>query len=494
MSGTEAITTKRWKPRLWQLLVGAIIFALLACVVVLQVMRANGRARWFAYVEAEQAAGRPITLDYFVTKAPPIDRAAQAAWDGWATSFVSTPSTSARLSGARSASQILSNSLPKHRPAWGAWVTGHGPLPDAVPELIANAEKGLLPALIALRSGKLVLSSFDWAGKPLTPSWWHVSPPGGHSLRGPNWSTEPVLAEWLHHHAVLSDDPTQDLADLDTLHTDLARPAIPQDAHVAITVARVRDQTYLELAIRDRLPTSARERWLVETNRAVEIAGDGLLGERIIAPSHFTTYIDTGLVRFLDTQIGSWWSWRSPGQCAQLTWMWATGWDSLPQIAAFTDQAAACLRGDTSAPFPDLDKLKADLPWFGRYSLAPKLELQLRYLIDLAIAQEANHREARLAVRILALSHDGGLPADQAEMLARMGDAQTSLVRQNRLTLRYERPAPDRFRLVVDPVSPVPDFDTPAGMSARTKAAGSPPSTSPLTIGPFIEIQLPPTP
>ena len=96
-------------------------------------------------------------------------------------------------------------------------------------------------------------------------------------------------------------------------------------------------------------------------------------------------------------------------------------------------------------------------------------------------------------VYILALMRSAGLPA-QADLLVRLGDAQALVVRQNRFTLRYERPAPDRFRLVIDPASPIPDFDVPRNMPEHIKAAGSPPCTSPLTTEPFVEIQVPPTP
>lgn len=497
MTGTEAITTKRWKPRLWQMIVCAIVFVLLACFVALLVVRANGRARWFAYVEAEQAAGRPITTDYFTVHTPLLDRAVQKAWDSWATGFASTPTGGARPAyRVASTSQNLSATLAKHRPAWDAWVTGHGPLPDAVPKLIADAEMDLQPALIVLRTDKLVLSRFGWAGEPRTigMSGLHGPLPFVYTLRGPNGSNEPMLAEWLHHHAVLSDDPSQDLADLDALHRALDRPAIAHDAQVAITVARIRDRTYLALAIRDRLPAAARERWLEEASRAVELAGDSLLGERITTPNEIATLIDRGLIRFLNTHIGNWWSWSSPGQCATLTWIWATGWDSLPQIASFTGQAAASLRSDPPVPFPDFAELKADLSWFGRFNLAPKMEFLFSHTLRPSLEQEAGHRQAQLAVRILALMRSSGLPTDQADLLARVGDAQALLVRQNRFTLRYERPAPDRFRLVIDPASPIPDFDDPRNMPEHTKAAGSPPSTSPLTTEPFIEIQVPPTP
>lgn len=495
MSGTGSIVRKRWKPRLWQLIVSACVFVLLAGVVALQVMRANGRARWLAYVDAEQAAGRPITTDYFTAQAPPLDRAVQKAWDDWATRFASTP-TAGRLPPATrsSASQNLFELLIKQRRAWDAWVTGHGPLPDAVPKLIADADKDLQPALLAVRSGTLVLSRFGWANEPSTPSW----PPGNpvpfiYTLRAPYMTNAPLLAEWLHHHAVLSDDPTQDLVDLDALHRALSRPAVAQDAQVAITIARIRDRTYLALAIRDRLPAIARERWLAETSHAVERAGDSLLGERIITTEEIAARIDCGLVRFLTTHI-YWRSWSSPGQCARFTWIWATGWDSLPQFATFTDQAATSLRGDPRVPFPDFSKFTNDLPWFDSFHIAMRLEYLLSQTLRSALEQEAGHRQAQLAVRILALPRDGGLPADQAELLTRVGDAQAQLTARNRLSLRYERPAPDRFRLVVDPASPIPDFDTPEGMSARTRGAGLPPSTSPLTVQPFVEIQLPPAP
>lgn len=486
MTGTEAITRKRWKPRLWQLIVGTVAFLILACFVILLVMRANGRARWFAYVDAEQAAERPMTIDYFIAKAPPVDRRAQEAWDKWTQAIGNTR---------RAGTPLLTDLMtPQHRQAFAEWVTGHGPLPTAVQEFIASKETAYLPALAALRTGKLVLSTFGWAAEDLAPGRRGTLPYAGF-LRGPNELITRGLAEWLRHHAVLSNDPTQDLSDLDALQTALARPATAYNAMIANGIAHLRDLTYLELAIRNQLPATAGERWLREVSRSLEMVGDGLLGDRILSADMYTVGFDVGLIRFMGNHINSsgGWRWSQLGDVAAMPWVWATTWDDLPLMTTYTGQMAASLRDESSAPCPSFAAFRNSLTLYGRYSTAPKMEFLSYYAIE-AAEQEAGHRQARLAVRILALFRDSGLPTDQADLLARLGDAQALLVRQNRFTLRYERPAPDRFRLVIDPASPSPDFDDPRNMPARTKAAGSPPSASPLTTEPFVEIQVPPTP
>lgn len=477
MSGSEPITRKRWRPRLWQLIVGAFMLLVLATLVALLAVRANGRARWQAFAESERASGRSLAIEDFLAHPPALDPGVQAAWDAWARASPAAPY------------KDLHTALERESGAWDAWVTGHGPLPVAVPKLLADAQVEVAPALSALRSGKLVLNGFVSADHALAQK-----RSGGYVfLRGANELVVRRLAQWLRHHALLGDDPLADLSDLEALHTALAGPATWQDAHVANSLAPIRDRTYLELALRGRLPAAARERWLAEACRSIERLGDGLRGERVMMMDSYVTVLDVDLLRFLENH-GSW-HWRRIGYSASMLWLWVTLWDDLPPTATHYQQAATRLRdGAAAAPFPAFAPYRDSLsPVSGRWMLAPKSSHLPQYAV-MAAEVEAGNRQARLAVHLLALPRTGGLPADQAEFRTRLGAAAGLLVTPERYALRYERLAADRFRLVIDPAAPPLVFDDPALTPTGSKAAGTPPATSPLVTKGCLEIHLGPTP
>ena len=69
------------------------------------------------------------------------------------------------------------------------------------------------------------------------------------------------------------------------------------------------------------------------------------------------------------------------------------------------------------------------------------------------------HRTTRLAVRAITLSADGALPASDAALRARLGEAATTLDEASwSAALRYERLAEKRFRIAVDPAGALPEL------------------------------------
>jgi hypothetical protein len=482
MTGHEAITLPRKRPRPWHLIVAAIAFTLLALMVVLLLLRSNGRARWQSYLAAEQAAGRPLTVEDFVALAPPVDLSVQASWDAWSTTYSAST---------RAPAPNLFDALKPHRRSWDAWVTGYGPLPSALVELFAHEEKALAPALVPLRTGRLVLSTFGWAKEDFVPG-----RSGGFPRRSPNYFTVWSLSEWLRHHAVLGDDPTQDLADLDALHNALAKPATLRDTDITIAHGYIRDRAYLELALQDRLPIAMRDRWLAEPCHYVEMIGDALISERIQLVTSYANRLTLTCTDFIDANVRSsgGWQWSHANNIVIAPWLWVVGWDDLPPIADFLHHAATRLRGEHHEPVLDARTFEAHL-----HGISPYLAIPYRLnFAGEAVRKDAFHRQIRLAVRVLTLMRSGGLPADQADLLTRLGDPNALHAGVDRRTLLYERPAPDRFRLAIDPASPIPDFDNAMQMFKPPSAAGSPARIEPLTTDSLaeeqlVEIQVPPT-
>ena len=108
-----------------------------------------------------------------------------------------------------------------------------------------------------------------------------------------------------------------------------------------------------------------------------------------------------------------------------------------------------------------------------------------------ALEADAAQRRARLAVRVLGLARAGGLPADQAALLTALGDQAALAPTGDHLWLRYERLSDTRFRVIVDPASPAPDFDMPGRMAGRTVKSGTPAAPEPLVWNRNAQIELP---
>jgi hypothetical protein len=467
---------RRLRIRWWHLAIATVVLLIAALIATAYAWRAMGRGQYLAVVEQLRAAGRPASVDDFVALAPPVDRPLQDAWDAW---------QKRRSSGSSAASYPidLGGSLGRQQKAWDAWVVGQGPRPADVEAIIARFAPDQADALRLLRQGGLVLSGFGWMAKDLPPD--KRSLPFTSALTLPNLLVVREVAVWLHHAAVLAEDPRQHLADLDALVAAMERPATLIDAMIALAIANIRDRTYIELALLGRLPDEARQRWLAEPAHNLRLVGDGFAGESALFGHGMAAMIDHDLtpipfiVENRDWQ-GFWFG----------AVIWTTGFKDCAQMIAIETHIAQRLRGDRADSWPTWDQVQLRLGPLGRAVMPNLWESAIT-----AIQADAAQRIARMAVRIIGLARASALPADQGALLAALGDPQALAPGGDQLAVRYEVPAPGRFRLVIDPASPVPDFDDPKRMPQRSKAAGSPPAKEPLMLsgpGGVLEIQLPP--
>ena len=457
----------------WHLAIATVVLLLAALIATAYAWRAIGRGQYLAVVEQLRAAGKPASVDDFVALAPPTDRAAQDAWDVWQKRRFATSTIVA---------SDIHDLVSKHQKAWDSWVVGQGPRPVELDAIIAKCAPEFADALLVLRDGRLVLSGFGWIAEDLPPGKRRM--PFTAAIRLPNLLTTRELATWLHHATVLAEDPRQHLADLDALITAMGQPASLIEAMINLSIANIRDRTYVELTLLGRLPDDMRQRWLTEPSQSLRLVGDAWEGE-----SFFFAHGMAGMLDHASTPIpfvtessdwhGAWFSMA----------MWVTGYQDCAVMVELESHVAQRLRGERVDPLPTWDQIKPRLWWVGHIGMPNLFEASIT-----AVQADAGHRMARLAVQVIGLAHSGSLPGDQAALLTALGDPQALTPAGDHLHLRYELPAPARFRLVVDPASPVPNFDDAKRLPLRSKAAGSPPSKEPFvwTRTPTIEIQLPP--
>ena len=460
---------RRLRIRWWHLAIATVVLLLAALVTTAYAWRAMGRARYQAVIDQRHAAGKPATIDDFVTMASAVDRRVQTDWDAWSTS-----ATTAR-------SSVLSD-LGPHQDDWTSWVTGHGPRPSAVDALIASHAPNMAGALPLLRSGKLVLSAAGWAVEDLPPERRRM--PFASSLRMPSLLMTRELAEWLRHAAVLAADPQEPLRDLDALLVAMSKPRSLIDAMIALTISAYRDRAYADLALSGRLSTDVKQRWLAEPSRSLLMVADGFSGEHLLFGDAMARWLEVSPFRFV-----------REGQDQDGTWlclaMWATGFQDCAVISGVESHIEPRLRGERSDLWPSYETLRPSLGPLGR-SCLPNLPT----CVISGLEFDSGHRLARLAVRVIDLARSGALPTDQAALITALNDPLALTPPGDHLHLRYEVPAPGRFRLVIDPSSPTPNFDDPTRMKIRSGASGTPPAKGPLvwTRTTCVEVLMPPTP
>lgn len=468
----NATATLRWKPRWWHFAIVFVVLAIAAVFAAAYAMRLSGLSDYNAVIDRLRAAGQPASIDDFVALAPAIDQRTQNDWDAWQKSMASGPT---------SAYPDLSTELAKHSVPWNAWVTGRGPRPDAVAAVVATHAPRFAAALPPLRHGGLIASGFGFIVEDLPPGKRRM--PFTNQLRIANLFAGRELALWLRHAAVLADEPTQHLADLDAFHSALQRPSGIIDSVIALSVGEQRDRAYVELALRGQLTEIAQNAWLAEASPYLRLMGDGFSGESVLMGMGAKEMLEhDGASGFLDA--GGW------QQIRIAAGLWVSGYRDCALVVEYDTHVAQRLRGQRANTWPTWEQIQRN--GYGRVGALLLPNMQESAIV--ALIADAHHHCARVAVQIIDLARSGKLPADQITLLAALGDPLALSPPGDHLHLRYEVPAPGRFRLVIDPASPLPNFDDPTRMPERTKPAGTPAAKESLVwerSSALIEIALP---
>ena len=467
-------TPRRFRFAWWHCAVLAVVVLLVASGAAAAGWRALGRSQYLTVVERLRAAGRPASVDEYVATAPVVDRALQEDWSAW----------QKRMSGAPFAN--YAGDLQVQQGHWDAWVTAHGPRPVAVEAILARMAPAMADALPMLQHRDLVVSGFGWIAQDLPPG--KRMMPFTSGLRLANLLAVRELATWLGYEAVLADDPRQRLGELDALVASLRRPASLIDAMLTIAVAGMRDRTYVELALRGTLPAERRQAWLVEPARALGLVADGMEGESVLTGHGTAAMLGASASPFSFRLEAPGWS----GAWSGLV-IWTTGYRDCATIIEVQSHLAQRLRGERVDAWETWDQIKGRLGPFGRIICPNLTECAIS-----GLQADAGHRSARLAVRVIALARQGSLPVDQAALVSALEDPQVLVPPGgDALRLRYEVPAPGRFRLVIDPTSPIPNFDDAKRQVWRSASAGTPPANEPVMWsrqGILIELAMGPDP
>jgi hypothetical protein len=437
-----------------------------------------GRNEYQRVIKDLQAQGKIATVDEFIASAPPVDVEAQEAWDRWSKLGIEYPRENYPIP-------------PENKSAWDNYLTGTVPLPESILVAIEDDRQTMAPAVDLLRNKQLRLSVFGWIAQDCPPGKRLLS--NTEKVRFSNLTPTRSLANWLQHEACTAADPREALMMIDRLHQSLNQPGTLIDAMIAVAISTIRDDSYVKLHLLGRLPPIFRDQWLAEKNGALLWVASGFDGERAFFQDSLVNWAESvsltqsfALKSHNGNPLGYYFSFKR-NSLLEGPYFWSTFSHDAALFTITLSQVSARLRHERTGPFPDYHQI-INKSWGQGISLLPNY-------FDAPIAaleNDANHRIARIAVRILEQVPTSGLPNDEADLLNAMGDPKLLSPSGDHLHLRYERLAPDRFRLVISPTSPTPDFDNPTRLKRRAKNFGAPPAKdSYVKDHHSLEIQLP---
>jgi hypothetical protein len=472
------VDQRRLHVRWWHVAMLAVLLLLLLVAVTGLTLRSIGRSEYAAVVDGLRLQGKPADIDDFIAGAPPVDVVLQQDWDRLASSLPLFPEAR----------------IPSH--AWDLYLTGQGPVPPAIAQELESRRAAFQPALELLRRDRLVLSVLGWVAQDCPPG--QRTLPRVSRVRIPSLLSCRSLCEWLRYETITATDPTASLADLERLLRAMDRPGCLIDAMIAIACAAMRDRAHLELALLDRLPAVAKERWVAESGPAMGWVANGFDGERAL-------FIDSCVGWFDAEPWSSMWEYGSFTGFAiptppwwDVRWLYAgpyafsTMHHDCAVSAGFEAAVSARLRRERTAPLPAMTAIMERYWGHGAMGIPNLMECSIT-----ALERDAAHRVARLGVHLIDRARTGAIPADQAALARLPEGARLLAPTGDHLSLRYEHLGGLRFRVVIDPAGIPPDFDDPTRMPLRSKRFGQPPAAGRLHVesGPrSLEVDLAPGP
>jgi hypothetical protein len=272
----------------------------------------------------------------------------------------------------------------------------------------------------------------------------------------PNLLSVRGYANWWSIRACLDEDPAPHLRNLDRLVAALRHPGTLIDAMIAIAVGKIRDQTYLWLATRGKLPSVEQEAWMREEPEQRTWCAAGFAGERCLFQEPLSRmdlgsmgYFDPGRRMFNNTLMG--------------LRIWLTqGHEAAYGCASIATAEAGMLGRPGPTPRP--------MPFGYPGALGATNVPNLLEAGVVGIAAANSHRLQRCAVLVaVAYRQQHALPA------ALPASPLAAALAADLPPLRYEVLSPSRFRIGVDPTGPPPSipagrFVSDIGKPASTKA------------------------
>lgn len=461
----HSMAERRFRVRWWHGLIVFVICLPLVGFLIAVISRNNGESRYAEAVAARQALGQPATVADFVALAPTVDTSIQDAWHAWQANYLKLPVIFMKA----------------HTESWERFVPGTDEITIEIRDYVEGRRQVIAPARKLLRDPNLVISGFGFAAADLPPERRGIL--ATSALRIPNLLATRHLAEWLAYEALSAADPLVALSDLDALLHKLDPPCTLIGTMIAVAISTIRDGAVFALCWRGDLPEHYRTAWLAETPHHLRWTARGFDSEICllwggVAHSLTNGELFGGLTA--STPTLPWWLSRSGWQ------IWSQGFHEcaigITWIGAWSDR----LEGRRPDALP--------MPTYGTLGPSPITAILLPNLSEsatTALTATTRHRQIRLAVRIMSRP-EVQLPADEVELGVRLSDAHVLDPGGDALALSYERLAPDRFRLSVNPHAPGPNIIEASRIADLGMSVGTPASSEPYVLDrAMVEVQVP---
>ena len=420
----------------WWMWVVAVLFLLLSAVIA---VRIHGSIA-FADTQAElKSMGFATTMAEFVASAPTVDRGRQ---ERLRRLMVTYPAGSWLVD--------TSKAMPAHHLQGQRFRADDLTKRD---QALRDGAADVAEAEAIFAEGPVELSLFGWCERdPVKLAGIDFATAIATPL--PNLLSVRGYANWWSIRACLDEDPAPHLRNLDRLAAAMRHPGTLIDAMIAIAVGKIRDQTYLWLATRGRLPSAEQEAWMREEPEQRAWCAAGFAGERCLFQEPLSRM--------------SWGSMGLPGSgMFSNTLMGLRIWLTQGHEAAYNCAIIATAEaGVLGRPGPTPRPMPFGYP--GAFGAA-----MMPHLLQAGVAgvEAANaHRLQRCAVLVaVAYRQQHALPA------ALPASPLAAALAADLPPLRYEVLSPSRFRIGVDPTGPPPSipagrFVSDIGKPASTKA------------------------
>ncbi len=370
------------------------------------------------------------------------DPAAIAAWKDWATTRASVAEEAAEASGKEVTPELEADRSVQ------AWLAG---VQVATPARVRAYLERRATALAGLHR-VLAMPGLRFDVSPgFNPTSTGTATANATADDVPTWDGNlldmRLAALELRMAARAAADPSATLRDLDALLAALRPPRSLLAVSIAEIVAGERDRAYLAAALSGTLAEAVQARWLAEPPCGLaDLAAACAAQAAYWIPAEAASEVARGPLDYRRGHLFSVVSGKPLG------WLQALDeWSAIPDRAArdldWTGKAERRFRGQ-GEPLPRID------PWAFPYSPAGLLVA----MGDAAVKRETAHRLARLAAVVAGIQDAAGdLPVDLASTLVQ-APIQATDVGHDRPAVRFTRLSDDRFRIQLDPVSPLPEF------------------------------------
>ncbi len=427
---------------MWILLVLVVIFSAIVG------MRQHGWARFQAVQADLKAKGYATTAVELVATAPPVDKDRQERL--WR------------------AMEVMQNH------PWAEWRCGTifdrlREKSETDPDRL-KISRNLLDGAIdmenlqsVLDEGPVELSVFGWIerdpGRLAKKSLVELG-----STRIPVFLVSRGCANWWGSQAIAATDPSTALKRLDHWNQSLGHPGTLIDAMIGIAVSDIRDQTYLWLATRGRLPARQHTDWVNEEPRQIRWVGDAFAGERCL-----------------------WWQAMSHSSTAE-----AFGYSRHDVLADICDRLNPVKFHDIAWGIQALGGLEAELSGKSRPTPVDRAPFGLDYISRIAFpnlpescitAHEAafRHRQNRISGVIASRYRTkSNLPENRADLTEWLPAGYLDAKSPDNPAILYERLSPSRFRIGIDLASKPPSIDAGRWSPTYTSTIGQPPDREPV--------------